>query len=854
MRHGITKRFNYHLYVIADPDNTTTHPGSGQHNERPNFENTNQQNRRFSAGTSIVPQTQHCHNFRAVAPILEALEATQVFGINRVNDNQKITVELFVDVCKNQGLPLELTNRTATAYLLFLSQMNYSATSVRYRWNPIFKMCEVKNIVLTNDTLDLYDFVKESACEIPDKKIPVSHILLQQQLKAIDKFLIKGYENTMVKAVLCTAWAGQLRVSEYTSKRVAYINAGHDHNLGAGGIVVQDDGITIIFMSKKTSRKRRECFIDYATVPIPEFKAIMQAYDKICMKNSPVFFCWPDGSNITPNNVANWIQLATLWMDWQGLVVTSHCYRIGGTSYLYRAGIDMAKLHRSSRWAKDDAPTVEHYLKPGLYSMDPQQIYEKLQYRKTFKAKNLIFLRDQISTKGGSQHEFNTILTELGHANLVRLSYPTPRCEDKIKKLHNAVSVNKYLEKVQAAAATCMDQQFEKDQVSVQFRKEFCQWKAAQICQKNANYKRFTQPCPDAELPNLQRLLLDQAQAQLNIANAKTQALSVEIKSTGSLAVQLQAVKSDLIIAENELSDLKKEIVTKNKELEVQKFALKKTRDELAKMTEERNSLLQKVGESLMVTKSTQHKQVRTRLKGEDPHIWGRKIKVSKDVLQKIARKRRKRITKKYVDPMGEERIDPLDKLRDRVYGGIHKKLSKHHRIRRTYTSASNKKDWICEPSAPRKTRSTSIKVNSTFYNCCKYGIEEWPETDHEMDSENTDIELLEELEEQGHSHDFRDYRTVYPILEVWTPFLDAKKNFRPPDSQAKAIQIKGNFSGQLACASKSEKIDIIQKAANDNKKLCTVLKVLKAVPESFHGKVPETKIKQIVKQLSSNR
>ena len=188
-------------------------------------------------------------------------------------------------------------------------------------------MCEIKNIPLTNDTLDLYDFVKESASEIPDKKIPVSHILLQQQLKAIDKFLTKGYENMMGKAVLCTAWAGQLRVSEYTSKRVAYINAGQDHNLGAGGIVVQNDGITIIFMSEKTSRKRRERFIDYTTVPIPEFKAIMQAYDKIHVKNSPVFFCWPDYSNITPNNVANWIQLATLWTDWQGLVVTSHCYR-----------------------------------------------------------------------------------------------------------------------------------------------------------------------------------------------------------------------------------------------------------------------------------------------------------------------------------------------------------------------------------------------------------------------------------------------------------------------------------------------------------------------------------------------
>ena len=126
--------------------------------------------------------------------------------------------------------------------------------------------------------------------------------------------------------------------------------------------------------------------------------------------------------------------------------------------------------------------------------MDPAQIYEKIQYRKTFKAKNLIYLRDQVSTKGGVHHEFNKILTELGHGNLVRPSYPTPRCEENIKKWHNACSVNKYLEKVQAAAAIHMEQQVAKDQASVQFGKEFKQWKAAQICEKSASYESFTPP------------------------------------------------------------------------------------------------------------------------------------------------------------------------------------------------------------------------------------------------------------------------------------------------------------------------------------------------------------------------
>ena len=130
--------------------------------------------------------------------------------------------------------------------------------------------------------MDLFDYVEETAYEKPDRKLPVSHICLEQQLSAIDKFLAKGYENTLAKVVLAISWAGQLRVSEYTTKIVADINAGHEgHNLGGGGVLVQEDGITLIFMLEKTSRKWRERFIEYDTVPIQNFREIMQAYDKI---------------------------------------------------------------------------------------------------------------------------------------------------------------------------------------------------------------------------------------------------------------------------------------------------------------------------------------------------------------------------------------------------------------------------------------------------------------------------------------------------------------------------------------------------------------------------------------------
>ena len=75
-------------------------------------------------------------------------------------------------------------------------------------WRPIYKIILDKNLPLSDEVLDLFDYVEEIAYEKPDRKLPVSHICLNQQILAIDKFLAKGYENTLVKAVLAIAWAG----------------------------------------------------------------------------------------------------------------------------------------------------------------------------------------------------------------------------------------------------------------------------------------------------------------------------------------------------------------------------------------------------------------------------------------------------------------------------------------------------------------------------------------------------------------------------------------------------------------------------------------------------------------------
>ena len=119
-------------------------------------------------------------------------------------------VQQFLEVCENQGHPLQLVDTQLVAYLLFLHNMNYSPLTVKYRWHPIYRLILGKNITVSEDTLDLYDYVFENAEDKPDKKLPVSDILLKQQLEAIDEFLAPWYQNILAKAVLLTVWFGQL--------------------------------------------------------------------------------------------------------------------------------------------------------------------------------------------------------------------------------------------------------------------------------------------------------------------------------------------------------------------------------------------------------------------------------------------------------------------------------------------------------------------------------------------------------------------------------------------------------------------------------------------------------------------
>ena len=166
--------------------------------------------------------------------------------------------------------------------------------------------------------------------------------------------------------------------------------------------------------------------------------------------------------------------------------------------------------------------------------------------------------------------------------------------------------------------------------------------------------------------------------------------------------------------------------------------------------------------------------------------------------------------------------------------------------MRRKYTSSSNKTEWIAVPHCPCLTRSQRIKIHSVYYNCCKHGTQSFPETDSELDDQITDTEILEELEKEGHYDNPKDYHAIYPLPEVWEPFLD-KLRVRPKNSQSKAWAMRYDRSKQLLACSTSDKIKFVREAAQREEDLLQTLQDTGILPQQFKGRVNKQNLEKIL-------
>ena len=179
----------------------------------------------------------------------------------------------------------------------------------------------------------------------------------------------------------------------------------------------------------------------------------------------------------------------------------------------------------------------------------------------------------------------------------------------------------------------------------------------------------------------------DLAQQQVDLVNAKIVALMNEIAEQGNLAKELKTLQSKLATSEKE----NKKLTTKLKTTAIANAILcdknEKLKQKVTEITEEKEKMTQATAHRTTSTStSVAHKQTRTKIKFEDPEMEGDLLPPSKECWKKVLEQRRRHNTAKYIDPMGEQHLDGMDKLRLSLKIAIHKWLSRRFRMRRAYS------------------------------------------------------------------------------------------------------------------------------------------------------------------------
>ena len=416
----------------------------------------------------------------------------------------------------------------------------------------------------------------------------------------------------------------------------------------------------------------KEHFIAWSNVPIKNFQQIMQDYNIVRNRMSPVFFCHEDGTNLTPNDMANWIELSTSQTDWRGLKMTSHCYRKGGTSYLYRSGLDIPNLQRSGRWSHTDSTSVEHYLKPGLYSASPDTIRDTLpQYKATMSISRAMFLRDIIMTKGGLDHPFNAVLKSLGFSKLQRTAYPTSRAHQVCKAKQTAAIAAKFLQKVKNKQSHLAKMNAVRVNTATRLKAEIKHWR---LRNAPSNYGALTDIRRYKQCFSCHSI-----QWHAHSSEAKIQSLSHKITHQKELAAQLQEAKSHLRIMSSTNTTMKRKILQQEYHIKHQKSKIQSLKETIYQISKENIQLQCTTGHNS--SQGRCHKQTQTARPGEDVVSEGLIMYPSPKVIDELKKLRETQFMQKYNDPNGEDRLIPIIKLHTNMYTAIWCCLSKRFRI-----------------------------------------------------------------------------------------------------------------------------------------------------------------------------
>ena len=151
--------------------------------------------------------------------------------------------------CQYANLPIKWGDKQMKAFLVYVHIKFYTTSYLQRQWSILLKMASYLDSPISDSNKRDFSTVLSFAKDIKDNKVLVLVELLIQLCSAADK-LFSGYTVKLAKAIFITAWAAYLRISEYSRTK-----EGNQHNLRRNAIITSVDGLSIKFLTDKTTKE-----------------------------------------------------------------------------------------------------------------------------------------------------------------------------------------------------------------------------------------------------------------------------------------------------------------------------------------------------------------------------------------------------------------------------------------------------------------------------------------------------------------------------------------------------------------------------------------------------------------------
>ena len=445
---------------------------------------------------AVEPDLSVQRSFSSVTPISSApgkgtmkfyaMQMLSEIGLNEV-DIKKFSSRLgpkgfsalanYKIACGHMELPTAWGDAQIRAYHIYTNFKYYEAQYLTRMWNVIKELGEFLLCPVSEGQEADFELVKMQAREMKDNKVPVSRQLLKDLCQAAD-IVFAEYNVALAKVMFIAAWAGYMRISEYS--RTSGKN-GNQHNLRNKSLLSSPAGLSFHFHSDKTSKgslPMRHRFVPWRELPSLSRKAF-QDYDRLRPKQAYNYFCREDGIELTRSYVMNLLETCLLLMDYRDLHVTPHCFRLGKASYDRLKGVNMREIEDRGRWGHK-SKAIEAYTRPDIVVSTPQCLWEDLpKYRKQWTHQRLAFMANNTVEKASKLvvHPFHEMLSKfypdlMNYPERLPEQYPGPDALQRLSTIRKNRQSKVFLKQFSAAEARKLRDCFSRGNTASMLRKE----------------------------------------------------------------------------------------------------------------------------------------------------------------------------------------------------------------------------------------------------------------------------------------------------------------------------------------------------------------------------------------------